>query len=65
MCAMIPMLRVFSSVTLRGMSFGSVLPISGRKKARSGPGAACGACPEKCYVVVGSIDLRDRPLPRA
>src|SRR5918996_550641 len=39
MCAMIPMLRVFSSVTLRAMTCLYVVPIPSRKKALSGPGA--------------------------
>jgi hypothetical protein len=51
-------------VTLRGMSGDSVLLIPGRKKARSGPGAACGACPENFYLVEDSILVSYRPLPR-
>jgi hypothetical protein len=57
MCAMIPMLRVFSSVTLRAMTFVNLVPIPSRKKALSGPGAASCARPEVLYVVGVSIDV--------
>ena len=64
MCAMIPMLRVLSSVTVRAMTFGCPSPFPSRKKAQSGPGAACGAYPEVFYVVEDSIDVSYRLPPR-
>jgi hypothetical protein len=57
MCAMIPMLRVLSSVTVRAMSCPEAFPVMSRKKALSGPGAALGARPEVLYVVGISIDV--------
>jgi hypothetical protein len=65
MCAMIPMLRVFSSVTVRAMTSVCLSPFPSRKKAQSGPGAACGTCPEEFYVVEDSIDVSYRQPPRA
>jgi hypothetical protein len=61
---MIPMLRVLSSVTVRAMTLDCPSPFPSRKKAQSGPGAACGACPEEFYVVKDSIDVSYRPPPR-
>jgi hypothetical protein len=60
MCAMIPMLRVFSSVTLRAMTCPEAFPVTSRKKALSGPGAALDARPEVLYVVGVSIDVNCR-----
>jgi hypothetical protein len=60
MCAMIPMLRVFSSVTWRAMKCPDSNPVASRKKALSGPGAASGARPEVLYVVGVSIDVLHR-----
>jgi len=60
---MIPMLRVFSSVTLRAMTSVFVRLFPGRKKALAGPRAACVACPDAFYVVEDSIDVSDRLPP--
>jgi hypothetical protein len=57
-------LRVFSSVTVRAMTSVCQIPFPSRKKAQSGPGAACSACPDEFYVVEDSIDVSYRPPPR-
>jgi hypothetical protein len=57
MCAMIPMLRVFSSGNCRAMPCLGCFPVASRKKALSGPGAASCARPEVLYVVGVSIDV--------
>jgi hypothetical protein len=41
-----------------------VLPLPGRKKALSGPGATFGAHPDEFYVLKDSIDVSDRLPPR-
>ena len=61
---MIPMFRVLSSVTVRAMTIRCPSSFPGRKKAQSGPGAACGDCPDEFYVVEDSIDVSNRPSPR-
>jgi hypothetical protein len=58
------MLRVLSRVTVLAMTIRCPGSFPGRKKAQSGPGAACGACPEEFYVVEDSIDVSYRPSPR-
>jgi hypothetical protein len=50
-------LRVFSSVTLRAMTCPDSFPVTSRKKAQSGPGAASCARPEVLYVMRVSIDV--------
>jgi hypothetical protein len=56
---MIPMLRVFSSGTLRGMSSLLLRRSSGRKKARQpGPEAVSACARMAVYVVSVSIGVR-------
>jgi hypothetical protein len=63
MCAMIPMLRVLSSATVRAMFFSfSVVP--GRKKALAGPGAAWRRRPALSYFLRASIAVSS-PLDAA
>ena len=56
MWAMIPMLRVFSSGTLRGMRFVLVYVVRGRKKALRGPIASQRVTRWGDYEVAVSID---------
>jgi hypothetical protein len=54
-----------SSETVLAMTLSCPSPFPSRKKAQSGPDAACGACPDEFYVVKDSIDVSYRQPPRA
>src|SRR5207244_10995237 len=54
MCAMIPMLRVFSSGTRLGMSISSQVLVSGRKKGLPGPRHDCALARAKGLAIAWS-----------